>query len=347
MMFIVMRLLRRAVRHPPSIVRVLVLLAAILAYGASGFLYFEVASKPELGWGDAIWWALVTLTTVGYGDVAPVSDEGRFLVAVPLMVFGIGLLGYLLSLAAAAVVEAKSREVTGMAKTVLEQHLILVNLPNLGKVERVLDELLQPSALGPTTQVVLIDEDLTQLPAELERRNVHFVKGNPARDETLTRASLDEARYAVVLSKKPGDPQSDNQSIAVALAIEARASKVETVVECVDPSMQELLRKTGCDSIVCASRFDAQFLGAEVVHPGVQEVIEHLLSTIKGGQQLFVTPVPKETPFADLARTCVARGHMAIGAKQKGKLQLNPKPEVHLGQGDQLVTIGPTPLSLD
>ncbi len=48
------------------------------------------------GYGDALWWAIVTITTVGYGDIAPVTELGRFL-AVILMLFGIGIIGALTS----------------------------------------------------------------------------------------------------------------------------------------------------------------------------------------------------------------------------------------------------------
>jgi voltage-gated potassium channel len=102
------------------------------------------------------------------------------------------------------------------------------------------------------------------------KRGLMFVRGNPTRDETLTRAAVDTAATALVFSKKPGDPHSDDKNIAITLAIEGRTPKVQTVVECVDFSAQELLKKAGCDGIVCTSRFDAHFLNHELLNPGVQ-----------------------------------------------------------------------------
>ena len=46
---------------------------AVLVYGTTGFLYFELPGNPDLTWQDALWYCLVTLTTVGYGDFAPVD----------------------------------------------------------------------------------------------------------------------------------------------------------------------------------------------------------------------------------------------------------------------------------
>lgn len=273
---------RRVVRNPPGAFRVTVLLLAILAYGTTGFLYFELPAKPDLSWPDALWWSIVTLTTIGYGDIYPTTMAGRFLIAAPLMFFGIGLLGYVLSLAASTLVEAKSRELSGMSAVSFREHVLVVNYPSLEKVERLLDEL-KLDATFAGKEVVLVDEHLEAIPPALLQRGVHYIRGNPTRDETLARASVNSATHAVILSKKPGDSHSDDLALAVTLAIEARSRDVRTVAEVVDAGSEELLRKAGCDSIVCSSRFEAHFLSNELLHPGMQDVIEELL-TVSGQQ---------------------------------------------------------------
>ena len=92
-----------------------------------------------------------------------------------------------------------------------------------------LDELESDPRFGKGRDIVLIDEDLTELPPSLLNRGLMFVRGNPTRDETLTRASVDTAAQALIFSKKPGDPHSDDQNIAITLAIEGRTPKVHTV----------------------------------------------------------------------------------------------------------------------
>ena len=346
MILLLLRLLRQTVSRPPSMFRVVLLLVAVLLYGATGFMFFEVAVKPDLTWGDAFWWALVTLTTVGYGDFFPTTPEGRYVVALPVMVFGIGLLGYALSLAAAALVESRTRDLSGRGTIKLKNHVVIVNMPNVEKVARLLRELRHETNFGADTRVVLIDEQLEQLPPELANLDVRFVRGNPARDDTLTRANIDEALHAVVLSKRPGDPHSDDQSIAVVVAIETRHPGVHTTVECVDPSSEELLRKAGSNGVVCAARFDTHFLSAEVVSPGAQDVADHLFSSMTGDQQLFLTTIRKAGRFADFAKLCTAKGHLAIGVKHKDKLVLNAGPDVQLDVGAQVVTIGANAIDL-
>lgn len=76
---------------------------------------------------DAIWWAIVTMTTVGYGDRFPVTTEGRLL-AVPLMVVGIGLFGTLSGLMASFLLGKRQDEKDALAKLDAKTHEILKRL---------------------------------------------------------------------------------------------------------------------------------------------------------------------------------------------------------------------------
>jgi len=333
---------RRVLRSPPAPLRVVALAAAVLMYGTTGFLYFELPENPALTWQDAIWYSIVTVTTVGYGDFYPVSTGGRFIVAMPLMFFGIGLLGFILSLAASALVEAKTKELHGMSDSRATGHLVIFNFPGVGKLESLIRELRSDPQFGKQREIVLVDESLAELPPELVKLEVHFVSGNPARDQTLDRANVDRATQAIVLAKTPGDPRSDDQNIAITLAIEARNPDVETVVECVDVKTEELLRKAGCDSIVCTSRFDSAFLSHELLNPGAQEVIQELTSNLHG-EQIYVTEYSgkKRVAFNQVAKACQRLGHLAIGLRHEGATQLNVTADVQVKPGDQVISIGP------
>ena len=67
--------------------------AIVIFSSAAMFYIFESGSNPQLAsFFDALWWAVVTSTTVGYGDILPMTWQGR-IVGMVLMFFGIGLLG--------------------------------------------------------------------------------------------------------------------------------------------------------------------------------------------------------------------------------------------------------------
>lgn len=71
----------------------LVAMPAVVAAGATGVWIAESGTNSTLAsYGDALWWAIVTVTTVGYGDISPITAWGR-IVATALMIIGIGLFG--------------------------------------------------------------------------------------------------------------------------------------------------------------------------------------------------------------------------------------------------------------
>jgi len=335
---------KKTLRNPPAFLRVSALMGALLLYGTTGFLYFELPNNPDLTWWDALWYTIVTLTTVGYGDFFPKSPGGRFFVGGPIMVFGIGLLGYALSLIASALVTSKTKEIKGMSAFKLKNHLVLFNFAGLAKIERVLDELNEDPTVGKIP-VVLVDEFLEELPAELQKRGVHYVRGNPTRDETLLRASIMQARHAIILTRNATDPASDHLNLAIALAVEGLCKGVNTVVECLSPSSEELLRKAGSDRIVCSHRFDAYFISQELLNPGIQEIVGELLTVTKG-QQFNLVPVKLAGSFAELAQRSMQQGHVALGIGYADKtFALNPPASVQVPVGANLVTMGPEPLS--
>ncbi len=338
------RFRRRVLRSPPAPLRVLVLSLTVLTYGTTGFMYFELPENPSLGWEEAIWYAVVTVTTVGYGDFSPVTVGGRFLVAIPLMFFGIGLLGYVLSLAASALVEAKSKEIHGMADIKLRDHLLICNYPSLDTVVRLVKELKADGGFRDR-DIVLIDEDLDELPAPLQRLRdpeLRFVRGNPASGEVLAQANVAQARDAIVLSKHPGDPRADARNVVITLAIEDCNAAVRTVTQCVDPATREVLDRARCDGIVCTSQFDVLFLAQELLDPGASAVVGELTSNLTG-EQLYVTPfVAKQScAFSRVAQACREYGHVAIGVRRENDNHLNPGDEFQVNLNDQVISIGP------
>jgi voltage-gated potassium channel len=321
--------------------RAFAILLAVLLYGAVGFWYFErEVGAPTLI--DGLWYSLVTMSTVGYGDFFPKTPLGRFAVGVPLMFVGIGILGYLLSAVSSALVFSQSQKRKGMGVMNLKNHLIVINVPSVAKVEQVIRELRRDPTIGSDREVVIIAEDLEELPQIFYGHDVHYVRGNPTRDDTLARAAIDFADYVVILCRDPKDSGSDNLNLAIALAIETRAAKVISAVECIDPGMVELFRRAKCDRIVCLSKFESRFISHELLNPGAQDLIEELLSSATG-QQLYLTIIPVEvdiSSYGDLGARCHQAKHVLIGLRRGGEQIFNPADEFPLAPGDAAITIG-------
>ena len=346
MQLLLQHFMRRVVINPSMGLRACILLAAVLVYGTTGFLCFELPGNPDLSWQDALWYCLVTLTTLGYGDYFPKTPGGRFLVGVPLMMLGVGLLGFMLSLVATTVISARNKEAKGMNPARDRNHVVVVHYPGTAKLLRLIDELMRDPSIGPNAHFVMVDPELDELPDELAQRHVHYVRGDPSRDATLQRARIDEASHALVLLRAPGGPTADALNVAVTLAIEARTKHVNTVVECEDPGTEELLHKAGCDRVVCAGRFDALYMSQELLNPGVQEIVADLLSTTEG-QQLYLTPlkVAAGATCGVLQQQLSAQGHVLLGVQRAGSNHLNPPAGFALADGDCAVSMGATRLA--
>jgi voltage-gated potassium channel len=92
----VFRLISRAKRYKGSgeeLLRALSLVVATIFAGAYSFLVVEPDHPNVVDFADALWWSLVTVSTVGYGDVVPQTWMGR-LIAAPLIIIGVGVGGY-------------------------------------------------------------------------------------------------------------------------------------------------------------------------------------------------------------------------------------------------------------
>ena len=80
-----------------------ILAALIFFIGVFGYLFY--ASEPQVKtFGDGIWWALVTITTVGYGDITPLTTLGR-IVAGLLMLLGLGLIATITAIVSAKFIQ--------------------------------------------------------------------------------------------------------------------------------------------------------------------------------------------------------------------------------------------------
>lgn len=89
---------------------VIVVIPVVLAAGSAGVWLVENDSNDAIAhYGDAAWWAITTVTTVGYGDVAPVTTEGRLIAAV-LMVTGIAAFGVVTANVAAGLTRQRQQE---------------------------------------------------------------------------------------------------------------------------------------------------------------------------------------------------------------------------------------------
>ena len=330
----------RPERHG-EILKVILLFSALTALGAVGYRLFEGAVDPELSWNDAIWWSIVTMTTVGYGDYFPTTAYGRYLVAIPVMFVGIGILSYLLSVMATALIESRSKELKGMTDLHVESHVLVVNFQSEVRNLEIVKELREDSKTKDLA-LVLVDDHLDELPPELGKLGVRFVKGNPSRESVLRRACVNKARYAIVLASEVDPVRADDHTLAAVLTIESINPNIFTVAECLDPERVELMRRSGCDSVVCVSGLASSFLVQEVCDPGMHAVVNELMSN-RFGQQVYIVPVEQmqNWEFSELQAHLSRKGCLVLGIQRGSEALLNPGNAYKIKASDHVICMGP------
>ncbi len=330
-------------RHPPAPVMALVFVAAVIAYATAGFLYFEKPNRPELQWADALWWCIVTMSTVGYGDYFPATFFGRLFVGFPAMLTGVAVLSYTLTQIAAFFIRNEALRRKGLAMQHLQGHIIVCNMPTVARFERLLAQIRSKPEFADAA-VVVVDEHTAELDEGLARQRVRFVRGHPAREQPLHLASVQTARRAMVLAADPRNPESDNLTVATCLSLRHVAPALHVVAECVDADNIEVLRRTGCNSVVCVMDLAPGLLAHELYEPGVSRVLEELTTWDNEDNDLFIVPVSfsegSRHTVADLHRWAVANGTILVGVKGSRGVVVNPAPDSLLQSGDAAVLIG-------
>lgn len=320
--------------------KVVLIFICLIWYSASGYLFFELPKKPDLGWLDALWWTLVTMSTVGYGDYFPVSTGGRYLVGVPTMVFGIGFLGFIISEVASNLIESQSRRLQGMLNVKLKHHIIIVNFSRLDEIMNIIEELRQ----DPSTRdkgVCLIDETLEMIPQRLHEEGVCFVRGNPTEEATLKQANLEEATNAIILSKDRSDSHSDDQNLVTTLVIEKLNPDIFTIAEVLDPQKIRQFEMAGCNSVICVSQFAANLIIQELQDHGLKDILTDLISN-QGGSQIYLVDIKKKTElkYRDLVLWGLENRYSVIGIMRDSAPLLGCAADDPLRDSDRAIIVG-------
>ncbi len=281
-----------SLHHKPAVrvgTALAIALTLNLVFGAAFYLV-ESANQPGLGFWDSVWWSMVTMTTVGYGDYFPKSFVGRFFVAYPCLIIGIGLIGYSLGVIAESMLEGLNQRHKGKAAMSFEDHLVICQCPSISRVLQLVAQF-RAAHGDPHRPAVVVTSRLEELPVEFRENSIHFVKGLPTSEDVLTRAGVARAAGVIVLAHDPHDEGSDSESFTagtlVKLIEEDSGRPISLVIELADRKNQRMMERVGANGIVPLEGITDMLLMQEMFNPGLRHLFEHLV-TYKNGCEFYI-----------------------------------------------------------
>lgn len=277
---------------------------------------------------DCFYFATVTLSTTGYGDIVPSSDWARFISAViitPLrIIFLIVLVGSTLEVLTART-RAEYREARWRKK--VRNHTIVIGFGVKGRaaVQALLDN------GGDAAQIVVISTDRDSV-EEATTMGCVGVVGSGRRDDILLRAGIERAARVVIAL------DADDTSILVTLSCRRLAPNATIVTAARELQNVAVLRQSGADSVITTAESAGRLMGISLVSPTAGAILEDLIEPGQGLEvkERPVDPTEYGIPVGDLAD----RGAIVLAVVRQGHVhRFDVAGDMHLQAADRVVVI--------
>ncbi|MFC4024651.1 potassium channel family protein [Oceanobacillus longus] len=321
------RIINKAVKMDAKVTIFIGLIAFIL-FSTRMIQLIEPETFPS--YFSALWWVMTTVTTVGYGDVSPVTFGGQLFAMIVVYIFGIGLMGVAIGYIIDVYVEYKQRKEQGKLTYKGKNHFIVINYSKRSK--ETIKELLH---MHGDKDIVLVAEDIEKTPLDSER--VHFVNGDPADITILNKANIAKADSIMIFSADniPNSSFADGQTLLIATAIEDYSRKtgtpIYTIAEIINDLHISSFIHCGIDEFVTPNHTSARLIAKSGSYKGVSEVFRQLTSSNYGEDMFIVKPHKDWTTYLDAFNDLYKKGatllsvdnDLNISSKSQEKLNKN------------------------
>jgi voltage-gated potassium channel len=303
---------------------------ALLALGSIGYMAIE-------GWAflDALYMTVITLATVGYGEVQIVSPKGRVFTII-LILLGVGYFLYVVSGIIQFLVEGRIRSVLGRHKldkqiNKLNNHYIVCGY---GRMGRALTRFLIQRYLN----VVVIEQDENRIPA-MNSDGILYIVGKATDEDILLKAGIERARGLLTVVG------SDADNVFMVLLARQINPGIFIVSRAIQNSAKKTLLAAGANKIVSPYDLGARRMAHAILRPTVIQFLEMAFADDSADIQVEEIPVYEGSQLANrsLVETGIRNTFDVIIItikKADGTMVFNPGANTRLEKEDTLVVVG-------
>ena len=309
---------------------VAVALASVLtAVGAEGYHLIE-----GWAWMDSVYMVVITLSTVGFGEVHEMSPAGR-LWTILILISGVSLVGYTAARAIEFFTEVSVhgyRRSRKMQKRIdrMNGHIIVCGWGRVGR--QVTDDL--ERANHPVVVIEREDADHS-----LEQSGIAHVQGNAEQEAILEAAGITRAR--VLISCVDGD----TQNVFITLTARQMNPGLRIIARASDPEAARKLQLVGAERVVSPYLASGRRMSHLALRPQAVDFFDTLSDPLSDiGVEMHEVVINEDSPLAgrslrdiDLRRST---GVIVVALREAGQIQLNPDPDAVIAPGSGLLALG-------
>ena len=315
--------------HLRRIVCGLLFLIFLLTTGTLGFHFLE-----NLSWFEAFYFTVITVSTVGYGDVVPQTIGGKIFTSF-LIFGGAGLFFYAFGLINEAVLSGTIQNIFGRRQVkkrieTLKDHYIICGY---GRIGRHICHL-----IAREVPFVVIENE-PEVIKELEEEGFLFLEGDATQEETLIKAGVERAKGLVTVLR------SDADNVYITLTARSLNPRIFIMARADDEKVLKRLKQAGANRVFSPYLIGARRMALAILRPAVTDFLE--LTTPEVNLELQLEEV-RLTPKSSLvgknlinSRIREVSGAIILAVKKaSGEMVFNPPPQYVMEAGDILIALG-------
>ena len=303
----------------------------VLLIGTLGYVIIE-----DYTFIDAFYMTIITVSTVGFREVVPLSDIGKLFTSF-LIIFSFGIFAYAITYITRYVVTGealtyfKDYKVNSMLSSI-SQHVIVCGYGRNGRQAI--------KTLKAYKQPYVIIEQKEEILTELKENNELYVKGDATSEETLTTAGIKRAKSLITTLPR------DAENVFVVLTSREMNKNLTIISRAYQDSSEKKLRIAGADNVIMPDKVGGAHMASLVVTPDVYEFLDHI--SVMGSNEINLEEINfKHVPgkfqnktIGDLDKN-YHTGCLIIGFRSpEGDYTVNPSKETLIVPNSKLFVLG-------